>query len=83
MLLVIIMAIDGLFSTSLNATYPIEANYSSYHFEQGCTVSQFIVLINGNCKSNIVCDGISYWFDCCSDFGTAVGWCSMFMEESP
>tara|TARA_R110002096_G_scaffold278599_1_gene472675 strand:+ start:7370 stop:7528 length:159 start_codon:yes stop_codon:yes gene_type:complete len=41
----------------------------------GCSVSGWIIIINGNCQSNIVCDGDSYWFDCCSDFGQDVGWC--------
>tara|TARA_R110002126_G_scaffold185154_2_gene333630 strand:- start:1740 stop:1964 length:225 start_codon:yes stop_codon:yes gene_type:complete len=40
-----------------------------------CRVDVLIWKVNGDCKGTVTCGDDQYWIDCCSDFGSDVGWC--------
>lgn len=59
-------------------SYPNSSNISSntaINTATECRVGVVNVIVNGDCANAIYCDGEEYWFDCCSDLGTDLGWC--------
>ncbi len=64
----------SIFLALLITTLPSSLATSVLNVEE-CRVDRLIWKVNGDCKGTVTCGDDQFWIDCCSDFGSDVGWC--------